>query len=531
MSDDVISVKFGAGATELIASLGVAQAQLSKAQGEFRKLASEMVAAGQVADIDFRQKLGLMGSSAMATQVQVAALEKQLASLNGGGHGGGDGVAGLSTMQTMESIHVLKAFIDEVVAGQNPLRALAMEGGRIGQIISMGIPAAIVAYAGLAAGALAVAGGIGYLVYQQIAYNSAVKEMDLQRVIDQFQGLGQASSKVVTAISKAADVSYSDAAKIAAPFNELGPGGEKIAQIASYYLPMLSQAMGTTAVKAADDLAKKFADLKGEGEKYVTGTVGLSHDLKAQYQAFLLNGNAAGAWGIILQALTIRLEEGRNALAQHKAETLDFAESIAVAGADLGGFVLAEQLLKDNLSSTTTEIEKQKSAIAGLRSEAIAEGKISPVIAAQKEADADKIVKKTLVQSAMVQQLSGEYGQLAEQLNIVDQSTRAGESRATELNTAMRMISNQIAEAQEKSTDGVLGRNAFAHAQDQIKALEATFSGSVKSMLEQEIVILKFKGMALRRAARKPFNSARRSPRKKKPPATPVTATSSITRR
>lgn len=45
---------------------------------------------------------------------------------------------GLNRLQMMESVHVAKAFADEIVAGQNPMRALAMEGGRIAQIFSLG---------------------------------------------------------------------------------------------------------------------------------------------------------------------------------------------------------------------------------------------------------------------------------------------------------------------------------------------------------------------------------------------------------
>jgi hypothetical protein len=52
-------------------------------------------------------------------------------------HGHGAAV-GASRMQLMEMAHVGRALADELAAGQNPLRALAMEGGRIGQIFSMG---------------------------------------------------------------------------------------------------------------------------------------------------------------------------------------------------------------------------------------------------------------------------------------------------------------------------------------------------------------------------------------------------------
>lgn len=45
---------------------------------------------------------------------------------------------GMNRMQMMESVHVVKSLADSIIAGQDPLRAFAVEGGRIGQIFSMG---------------------------------------------------------------------------------------------------------------------------------------------------------------------------------------------------------------------------------------------------------------------------------------------------------------------------------------------------------------------------------------------------------
>ncbi|MGJ0453467.1 MAG: hypothetical protein ACR65T_09620 [Methylocystis sp.] len=45
---------------------------------------------------------------------------------------------GLNRMQMMESVHVAKALVDQIIAGQSPAQAFAIEGGRIAQIFSSG---------------------------------------------------------------------------------------------------------------------------------------------------------------------------------------------------------------------------------------------------------------------------------------------------------------------------------------------------------------------------------------------------------
>ncbi|CAN2532528.1 hypothetical+protein [Methylocapsa aurea] len=103
-----------------------ANAQLAAAQVKVQRAINDgSVEAGRAASV-----LALLASRHADT---VAAAQKGKEALDAHTE-----AAGLNRMQVMESIHVLKAFGDEVVAGQNPLRALAMEGGRIGQIFASG---------------------------------------------------------------------------------------------------------------------------------------------------------------------------------------------------------------------------------------------------------------------------------------------------------------------------------------------------------------------------------------------------------
>lgn len=52
--------------------------------------------------------------------------------------GMGESTAGLNRMQQMMSMHVMKALVDETIATGQPLRALALEGGRIAEIFAVG---------------------------------------------------------------------------------------------------------------------------------------------------------------------------------------------------------------------------------------------------------------------------------------------------------------------------------------------------------------------------------------------------------
>ncbi len=52
--------------------------------------------------------------------------------------GMGESTAGLNRMQQMMSMHVMKALVDETIATGQPLRALALEGGRIAEIFAAG---------------------------------------------------------------------------------------------------------------------------------------------------------------------------------------------------------------------------------------------------------------------------------------------------------------------------------------------------------------------------------------------------------
>lgn len=94
---------------------------------------------------------------------------------------------GLNRMQMMESVHVLKSFADSVMAGQSPLRALAVEGGRIAQIFASGNNGVTGTLAAFGQKALwlvnpisGIAAGLGATTLAAIKTTSALQEIGKQ---------------------------------------------------------------------------------------------------------------------------------------------------------------------------------------------------------------------------------------------------------------------------------------------------------------------------------------------------------------
>jgi len=86
-------------------------------------------------DLNLAQAAGLSGTTAY--EKALAGLQRQQA-LSSKAMNDNAAAVGLNRMQMLQSIHVARAFVDQVVAGQDPLRALAIEGGNIGQIFASG---------------------------------------------------------------------------------------------------------------------------------------------------------------------------------------------------------------------------------------------------------------------------------------------------------------------------------------------------------------------------------------------------------
>ena len=143
----------GSAAFEMRASLarlagdlkaGEAQVQASADRAEkaavisVRADATQAVGAIQKAESDLKASLAKIASEATATGSQLGSTlasggAKASNALKVVGQEGAK-AATLNRVQMLELTHVAKSLFDEIAAGANPLRALAVEGGRIGEV-------------------------------------------------------------------------------------------------------------------------------------------------------------------------------------------------------------------------------------------------------------------------------------------------------------------------------------------------------------------------------------------------------------
>ena len=496
MSKDVY-LSFGATTGDMEAQLARAQAMVRATANEMRSLANQMQRSGATADSEMGQKLAALGEKMAQAKGALSGAREEVSKLGGVGAAAADGVdavgkaANNSRVQMQMLVSGVSNTASSLGSGASAMQVLMQQGPDALQALAMGVSASAMSWAGVAAGVLAVAGAMGYAVYQMVAFKNSAEQIRSIAMIDQFQMTAKAAGDVAAAIAKAADVSYSTAQKIAQPFLELGPGGEKIAQISAYYVPLFVQALGVDAPKAAEALAKKFTDLKGEGSKYVSETVNMSSATKRLFDAYVQAGDKAKAWDIVLQALQTRLESGRQAVAEQSAATLDFTSAVAAAAAAEAGLDITQQLLEEQAKRTTAALDAQRVAMDKARSGIAADAESSKVLAAQKAEAADKIVENTNKESAEVQKLKAEYDQVVDRLKTIDQSTAEGYKATQENWAAQKRLQDQLREAQEREGGGLIPETAFERAQQQIKELEASWKGSRSGLIEQEQMILR----------------------------------------
>lgn len=147
------------------AETGALEAAVARTKAQMTALAREMTATARTmqkdgSDMDsaLGSKLKSLGADLAAARARMAELKGDMSGLAAAANDNAAAVEGMSSawrtnsVQMMEGAHVARALVDSIIAGQDPLRAFAMEGGRLAQIFSM---------SGLGMGALAVAAGIG----------------------------------------------------------------------------------------------------------------------------------------------------------------------------------------------------------------------------------------------------------------------------------------------------------------------------------------------------------------------------------
>ena len=167
----VLKVSFGGDAAGLQAAAAVAKAQLSAVNAELKNLAKQAAASGGAND-NLTKQMREVAASAAKAKAEFASLSKGLNDNKGHFAAHGEQV-GVNRMQMMEFAHISRSVFDELAAGGSPMRALAMEGGRIAQALGAGpggVTGTLQALAGIALrnlpliGAAAAAAGVAMAV-------------------------------------------------------------------------------------------------------------------------------------------------------------------------------------------------------------------------------------------------------------------------------------------------------------------------------------------------------------------------------
>jgi hypothetical protein len=290
MADKSVYLNFGADTGKLEADLARANAGVRATAREMQRLAAEMQKTGAAADGELGQKLAAAGTRMGQFKTDATSSREALSKLANTGNEAAKGVAavghagGAASVQVAESIHVVKSLFDEVAAGQNPIRALALEGGRIGQILSMGVSASVAGWASVAVGILAAAAAAAYYVVQ---VNGARAAADQLRTSSAFGGVNisqGAAAGVVKQLSGISGLSWKEAQDVAAALGAMQAKSAEVFTAIAGDIEGFAKATNQKPAEAAKQLIALFDDPKLSADQLAKALHGLSEAQRAQYE-------------------------------------------------------------------------------------------------------------------------------------------------------------------------------------------------------------------------------------------------------
>ncbi len=242
--------------------LGAAQARVSEQIATYSRLAAAGVISTkeQILGIDLAQRSFAQG--AVAIGKSGTALHDHAAS------------TGLNRMQMLELTHVAKSLFDELAAGQSPIRALTLEGGRIGEVFSMGsggvggtmksIGSSIMGLlspVNLAIGGFTALGAAA--VYSVVSYEEAQRKLEAStNGVGRFSGLSLGGLNQVAANgARTGNISTSQGRDLAGTFNATGRIGGDLNEQLIGSTKTYGRIIGESDIGAVgEQLAKAFSD-------------------------------------------------------------------------------------------------------------------------------------------------------------------------------------------------------------------------------------------------------------------------------
>jgi hypothetical protein len=222
---------------------------------------------------------------------------------------------GLNRIQMMESLHVMKAFADETIATGQPLRALALEGGRIGEIFAMGsggVGGTLNAFGGIlgrfATGWVGAGVGIaGGLTMAGLAVASF--EAQQEKLAKSLDGVGRAAGVTVSGLdriaglgARAGGISNASGQDLAAQFASSGEIGANMMAPLIGSVKTYSRVTGQDLSEAGKELAGAFAD-PVRGAEDLNKKLGFLDDATRQtVRSFQAQGNILQAQSALFEA-------------------------------------------------------------------------------------------------------------------------------------------------------------------------------------------------------------------------------------
>jgi hypothetical protein len=457
---------FGGDVGGLEAAVAQANAILKNQQREVQKLAKEYATLGDSADEAFVAKFKAASASMAETKQKAKDLQAQLAALYGaadGGHGGGGGLHGAGPGFYLREVHAL---MDELGSGRSRQAV-----GTFSNLVSTFLQANT-QFLPMAAGVGLVAGALGYMAYQAITADAALKSIQLGAAIAQFDLTADAATHLRDEIKKAALVGNTEAAEIAKPFLAIGPAGEQVAQLMVRFLPMM-KLLGEEPPKAAEKLAEAFADLGGKGRKLVEETRGITAAQLQAYDSMVASGRQGEAMAVIYDAYVSRLGKASDALKLENAARADHVAEMIRDSQGVGDFGVAEANTRSIVEQTTEEMKQQVAAAAQLRAalQGVAVAQANYAAGVETALKVDKVAASIKATEADV-----------ERLNAGLATSHPGDAGYDQMAKSLSIATNELKKLRSESTD-IFKRDDFKKARDDAEALTFGYRGTESALL------------------------------------------------
>jgi GH24 family phage-related lysozyme (muramidase) len=333
MADKSVYLNFGADVGGLESAMARAQAGVRATANEMRKIAVEMQKTGAAADSDLGQKLAAAGARLGEMKAAANAAREAMAGLGGASNEAAKGAHasahahGANTAQIAESIHVVKALGDEIAAGQNPLRALALESGRIFQILSGGVSATVLGWGAVAAGVLAAAGAMAYLIVQADQFRATSDQLQRSSAFGGFGISKAAADEVTTRLTKVAGLSSKEAQEVAAAFGLMQGKSKEVFDAIAVDIDGLAKVTGDKPAEAAKKLIAMFGDQKLSVEALTKVFGDLSEAQRTQYERALQSASPLERQAALQAIVAAQIKKANSDTLKARQDEVDAAKN------------------------------------------------------------------------------------------------------------------------------------------------------------------------------------------------------------